>query len=119
VRQPCTLLTAVRHDGYFHATVHLLLGSVRRPHKPIETRQRQEKTHQANAAGAKLNTDHKPRDDQTMHEGKTRYAVKQGHDFETGIEAVWYARHACSVLRGTSSTWVAWRWETPWVCNGL
>jgi hypothetical protein len=29
----------------------------------------------------------------------------------------WNARHAYSVLRGTSSTWAVWRCETPWVCT--
>ena len=57
VRQPRALLVAVCHDGLFHMTVDLLLRPIRSPDKPIEARQLQHQTHQANPTGANLDTD--------------------------------------------------------------
>src|SRR5262252_234156 len=77
LREPRTLLTAVRHHGFFHTTVHLLLGPIRRPHKAIEPRQRQEQTHQANAAGANLDIEHMQRDNPAMQEGEPGDTLKK------------------------------------------
>jgi hypothetical protein len=88
VRQPCTLFVAGRHDRFFNATLHLLLGPIRRPHKPVETCQRQEPAHQTNPAGPHCGTYQMDREDQARQEGKTGDAGKKGHDRRTLVEAL-------------------------------
>jgi len=50
--------TLVRHDGFFHVTVDLLLRAIGGAHKPIKACELQEQTHQANTTRANLNKDH-------------------------------------------------------------
>jgi hypothetical protein len=88
VSQPCTLFLAVRHDRFFNATVHLLLGPIRRPHKPVETCQLHKPTHQTHPAGPHCGTHQMYREDQAMPEGKTGDAVKKRHDRRTLVEAL-------------------------------
>ena len=88
VRQTRALLVAVRHDRLFHVTVDLLLRPIGSPDKPIEARQLQEQTHQANPTGAHLDTHQMERQDQAMQEGETGDAVKKRHDRGTRIEAL-------------------------------
>ena len=56
VCQTSAFLMAVCHDRLLHATIDLLLGPIRRPHKPVESRQLQQQTDQANPACANLDT---------------------------------------------------------------
>jgi hypothetical protein len=88
VRQPCTLFVAVRHARFFNATLHLLLGPIRRPHKPVETCQRQEQAPQTNPAGPHCGTYQMDREDQARQEGKTGDAGEKGHDRRTLVEAL-------------------------------
>ena len=88
VRQTRALLLAVRHDRFFHATVDLLLRPIGSADKPIEARELQEQTHQANPTGAHLDTHQVERQDQAMQEGETGHAVKKRHDRGTRIEAL-------------------------------
>jgi hypothetical protein len=88
VSQPLALFAAVRHDCFFNATVDLLLGSVRGPHKSIEARDLQEQAHQANPAGAHFGTDQVDRQDQSMQEGESQNAVKKCYDSGTRVQAL-------------------------------
>jgi len=54
--QPCAFFVAVRHHRFFNMTVDLVLRPIGRADKPIETCELQKQAHQANPAGANLNT---------------------------------------------------------------
>ena len=88
VSQARALLLAVRHDRLFHATVDLLLRPIGSPDKPIEARELQEQTHQANPTGTHFGTHQVDREDQAMQEGETGDTVKKGHDRGTLVEAL-------------------------------
>src|SRR5262245_23412673 len=90
--------------GFFHVTVHLLLGPIRRPHEPVQARQLQQQTHQANAASSHLDTHHMPCQDETMQESEPRRTVKKRHNRRTLVKsllgrapclqrAAWYLQH--------------------------
>jgi hypothetical protein len=86
--QTRTLFVAVRHYGFFHATVDLLLRAVRGADKSIETRYPQEQTRQANPTGTHFGIHQVERHNQLMQEGETRNTVKKRHDNGALIEAL-------------------------------
>ena len=88
MRQTCAFFLAVRHHRFFNVAVDLLLRPIGRADKPIEARELQQQTHQANPTGANLNTHHVECDDQPMQEGETRNTLEKRHNRGTSIEAV-------------------------------
>jgi len=80
VSQTHAFLLAVRHDGLFYATVDLLLRAVGGADKPIEARELQEQTHQANPTGTHFGIHQVGRQHQPMQEGETCNTVKKRHD---------------------------------------
>src|SRR6266571_5456335 len=88
VRQTCAFFLAVRHHRFFNVAVDLLLRPIGRADKPIEARELQQQTHQANPTGTNLNTHHVECDDEPMQEGETGNTLEKRHDRGTGIEAV-------------------------------
>ena len=87
VRQARALVMAVRHDGFFHATVALGLRPKGGANKSIESGHLQPEAAQANPTGANLHTHQVDRQDQSVQEGETGNAVKKRHDSRTRIEA--------------------------------
>jgi hypothetical protein len=86
--QACTLLVAVRHDGLLHTTVDLVLRPIRGANKPIQPRELQEQTHQANPTRAYLDTDQVDGQDQSMQESETGHALEKRHDRGTLVQAL-------------------------------
>jgi hypothetical protein len=87
VRQAGARLTAVRHDGFFHAPVDPLLHAVGSADKPIEARDAQAQTHETNPTGPHFGVDEVERHNQPMQEGEARPTVKKRHDSWTCIKA--------------------------------
>jgi hypothetical protein len=56
--------------------------------KPIEARDPQEQTHEANPTGPHFGVDQVERHNQPMQEGETRYTVKKGRDSRTLIKTL-------------------------------
>src|SRR2546423_9385266 len=88
VRQTLALVAAVCHDRLLNATVDLLLGPIRSPHKSIQSRQLQYEAHQANPTGTHFGTDQVERQNEAMQEGETGNTVKKRHDSRTLVEAI-------------------------------
>jgi len=88
VTQAGALLLTVGHDRFFNATGDLLLRPIRSPHKPIEARELQEQTHEANPAGPNFSTHQMYPQNQSMEEGETRDAVKKRDDSRTLVQAL-------------------------------
>jgi hypothetical protein len=80
VSQSCALLVPVGLDGFFHATVALLLCPLRSPHAPLETCQRQHEADETYPTGANLHAYQMSRQAQAMQESKTRDARKKCDD---------------------------------------
>jgi hypothetical protein len=88
VRQVCALLTAVRHDGLFHATVDPWLHAVGRADQPSEARDPQEQTPETHPTGPHVGVDEVERHNQAMQEGEPRHTVQERHDSRTRIKAL-------------------------------
>jgi hypothetical protein len=99
VRQTGTLLVAVRHDRVFHTTVDLLLGPIGGADKPIEARDPQEQTPQANPTGPHFGINEVERQHQPMQESEPGDTVKKRHDRGTLIKVL-LVRPPC--LKGTA-----------------
>ena len=56
--QSCGFILVVSHHRLFNLNIDLLLCPIGGRHKAVETRQIQEETHQANAAGPDFDADH-------------------------------------------------------------
>ena len=86
--QARTLLVTVRHDSRFHATVDLVRRAIGGADNPMEAREPQEQTHQANPTGPHVGLPQVERQHQPMEEGETRNTVKKRHDNGALIEAL-------------------------------
>jgi hypothetical protein len=102
---------AVRHDGFFHATVDLVLRPKGGANKSIESSHLQPEADQANPTGADLHTYQVERQDQAVQEGETGNAVKKRHDRGTRIEVFLIRAPRVESFLGWSVMYA--KWPTP------
>src|SRR6266702_8183788 len=84
--QTRAFLSAVRHDGLLHLTVHLVLRPIGSGNKTIKACELHQQTHEANATGTHFRTHQVYPEHQTMQESETWNTLKKGHDRGTLVE---------------------------------
>jgi hypothetical protein len=79
---------AICHDRLLYLAINLLLDAIGGRHKAVKSRELEQQTDQANAAGAHFGTDQVNGDNQAMQKGKPWGTAKKGDNSRVLVEAL-------------------------------